>query len=454
MDNLTLVLLAEGLSKESKLRSNPLAHQLFEWVSNKGSHPTESEFVGFSEKSNIKVNDINLSQYRISREFKDMRFLTLSLSEIRKFSRGENNLSYFLEFNMSNTPSSSIYMGSNSVGKTTLFNCIEWVLYGHLPSLRHSEEVNVENYMSNVDTNETGDIIIEDISKSKHSRYDSMRVPLCFVCSDADVLDLQRDGDLTGYVYRQLGLWDSFHFINFVIEDSLELIKKSVRESVLNSGDEEVNIDYEAWRTYALDLQTYLKFTLEKKLKYYFRKFIKPIFTDLFKEFQDKHQVVIKLNGLNFNAGVEMNKNIRPPYQYLNTFRLTLFCFALKVALCCCAKYIYHINLPLIVDDIFYSGDFDNRQRLVEFIKDTAKLHKRYWQDDLQLIFFTQDSLIGDGVYQGLNEFDGEYPVKLSRIKDCLLANIYEYNDYDSDFANSNALLLEDMISVFPINKV
>lgn len=100
----------------------------------------------------------------------------------------------------------------------------------------------------------------------------------------------------------------------------------------------------------------------------------------------------------------------KDPREYLNTFKYKLFCVALKMAFCCVAKDLYHINFPLIIDDVFDASDFDNRIRLKEFVINLFQNHdalmanhKSTTEDySLQLIFFTQDDLIADQVDKGL----------------------------------------------------
>lgn len=109
------------------------------------------------------------------------------------------------------------------------------------------------------------------------------------------------------------------------------------------------------------------------------------------------------------------------PVQYFNTFRLKLFCVALKMGLFCCAKKIHGINMPFIVDDVFDSSDFANRTRIRRFMRELFKSHDKALEDHpessrgsvrypLQMIFFTQDNIIGENVYRGISDvvYDGE----------------------------------------------
>ena len=109
------------------------------------------------------------------------------------------------------------------------------------------------------------------------------------------------------------------------------------------------------------------------------------------------------------------------PVQYFNTFRLKLFCVSLKMGLFCCAKKIHGVNMPFVVDDVFDSSDFANRARIRRFMREIFKAHDKALSGSLdsdvkntkyplQMIFFTQDNIIGENVYRGISDviYDGE----------------------------------------------
>lgn len=83
------------------------------------------------------------------------------------------------------------------------------------------------------------------------------------------------------------------------------------------------------------------------------------------------------------------------PDKYFNSFRYSLFCLMLKVAITISYRAQNKQNFPLIVDDIFSSSDYENRNKFAKFVKKVIELFDKYSKDlPLQLIIFTHDSLI------------------------------------------------------------
>ncbi|MDE5758239.1 MAG: hypothetical protein K2H85_06460, partial [Allobaculum sp.] len=121
------------------------------------------------------------------------------------------------------------------------------------------------------------------------------------------------------------------------------------------------------------------------------------------------------------------NRILVAPQLYLNTFRFKLFCVALKISLAFCCKSLYKINAPIVIDDVFDSSDFQNRERIRDFIQDLYSAHEDLFgkTSPLQLIFFTQDDVIGDSVFQGILNYGPLEGAKYSRI--------YSYLDVDQE---------------------
>ncbi|GAB1441276.1 hypothetical protein MASR2M39_01100 [Ignavibacteriales bacterium] len=83
------------------------------------------------------------------------------------------------------------------------------------------------------------------------------------------------------------------------------------------------------------------------------------------------------------------------PDKYFNSFRYKLFCLMLKIAITISYRAQNKQNFPLIVDDIFSSSDYENRNNFSSFVKQIFELFEKYSKDlPLQLIIFTHDSLI------------------------------------------------------------
>lgn len=98
------------------------------------------------------------------------------------------------------------------------------------------------------------------------------------------------------------------------------------------------------------------------------------------------------------------------PRLYFNTFRHKLFCFTLKLAILCCEMELNGYAMPVVVDDVFNSSDFNNRRDICSCVESLTRgyneIAARHGADSsdiaIQLIFFTQDEVIGENVYKGL----------------------------------------------------
>lgn len=133
------------------------------------------------------------------------------------------------------------------------------------------------------------------------------------------------------------------------------------------------------------------------------------------------------------------------PRKYLNTFRFKLYCVAVKIALAFTCKIIYNLNFPIVIDDVFDASDFSNRERIKGFMQNIWKSHETIFSNEkpLQLIFFTQDDIIGDSIFRGIRGSSKNTKVKYSRI--------YNYYEFDYSQEPSKEILLDEEISVVNI---
>ena len=95
-------------------------------------------------------------------------------------------------------------------------------------------------------------------------------------------------------------------------------------------------------------------------------------------------------------------------------------------------KKYFNINFPLIFDDIFYSSDFANRDKVNEFISSIYNIHNIIFTDNenpLQIIFFTHDDLILEAAIKGTSDYG-----------DVICGRLFSYNecDEDSDYRNKD----------------
>ena len=61
-----------------------------------------------------------------------------------------------------------------------------------------------------------------------------------------------------------------------------------------------------------------------------------------------------------------------------------------------------NLNFPIVFDDVFYSSDFTNRNKVRHFIENIYAVHHKLFgkneQQELQIIFFTHDDLLLDAI--------------------------------------------------------
>lgn len=120
---------------------------------------------------------------------------------------------------------------------------------------------------------------------------------------------------------------------------------------------------------------------------------------------------------------VPKNKTIQPisVNKYFNTFHYRLFSTMVGVSIAMASRINTKINLPLVLDDIFYASDFENRATIERFIKQLFNLFEQYTPDlELQLILFTHDQLIFESAVKAISKM---------KIKNIAFAKLFPYND-------------------------
>ncbi len=108
-------------------------------------------------------------------------------------------------------------------------------------------------------------------------------------------------------------------------------------------------------------------------------------------------------NGMLFSKS--SNEEIDPK-NYFNNFRFKIYIISLRIAVALFLMKTYNIRFPLIFDDVFDSSDFKNRAKIDDFIEAVSIGYEEIVENDkkLQIIFFTQDEVLANGVFKGLNK--------------------------------------------------
>jgi hypothetical protein len=146
------------------------------------------------------------------------------------------------------------------------------------------------------------------------------------------------------------------------------------------------------------------------------------------------------------------NQNIKPQPvgKYLNTFHFRLFSTMVGISIAIASRRNTQVNLPLVLDDVFYASDFENRTSVERFLQQIFKAFKTYTPDlPLQLILLTHDQLIFESAIKVVKEIEGTniafaklFPYAEAQDAGDYLNLIYKFPDY---FPNTimNSLLTE-----------
>lgn len=182
-----------------------------------------------------------------------------------------------------------------------------------------------------------------------------------------------------------------------------------------------------------------------------FEEFIK----DCMKDFLESNErFEINFSNNNHNALITVNNNVQrlvgangstnnpdevfraTPNEYFNTFRFKLFVVALKVSYTIFYMKQNRCYLPIIIDDVFNSNDFDNALQIHNFVE---KIHKKYQEyinpgkkediKPLQLIMFTHDEKILSAFIKGTQRsIENKHTGSHRTLKDiCNIGRLYNY---------------------------
>lgn len=123
------------------------------------------------------------------------------------------------------------------------------------------------------------------------------------------------------------------------------------------------------------------------------------------------------------------NKEFFTPREFFNSFRFKMYCLGLKIAVAFSIKKYMNFNFPLILDDVFYSSDFTNREKVEEFIRILYEVHDTVFerQKELQILFLTHDELL---ISAATNSVPYRIPI--------LSGRLFDYREFTSDSNKSN----------------
>lgn len=403
-------------------------------------------------------------------EFVDLRHICLALQNVKKYPGKQEGLFYGIPFSRDlKHPCSAVFLGSNGVGKTSLFAALEYAGMAQINTAKIrgygrkiGQTPNVTGYLE-MDQSEflvhsgykLSDAKIIVKTASEHLMVDGlgelgrMREPIvseAFYCSEYDVMVLENCEQYSNFLLSQLGLES--------VDDCLQLLYFTGK--CIFQKPEGERVSSEIMEDY-YQLVEYMENGMRDIIEVWMKR-ITGVLHSLLDEYfvndndsliishhfnalrKDENLVELKLsdtdatikrNYFEFEIMIasscgDLDSDAREcrihPRAYLNTFKYKLFCVALKLAMSCVAKSIYNINFPFIIDDVFNASDFNSRIKLRQFMAELIHQHNDLMKKDakynLQIIFFTQDELIAEQVERGIELKCGIGNVIFGRIQD------------------------------------
>lgn len=184
--------------------------------------------------------------------------------------------------------------------------------------------------------------------------------------------------------------------VNNIIINSIKPIKDTIEEILSNyvkTNNSEIELDF--------------KIDIENKLGKdgLLRKFI-----------------TARIIHISKNTGEESNIT---PDKFFNTFRYRLFSTMVSLSLAIANRMNNNVNLPFVIDDIFYSSDYTHRVEFEVFFEKIISIFKLYDNlENIQFILFTHDEVIFESIVNTLLDKSEIY-------NKTIFAKLYPPNDLD-----------------------
>ncbi|HFK5526277.1 TPA: hypothetical protein ACGZ99_000309 [Elizabethkingia anophelis] len=168
----------------------------------------------------------------------------------------------------------------------------------------------------------------------------------------------------------------------------VDRLKREVSEYNLRFGVEINNIVSQVFEPIKDVVESIMKDYFENDPQNEFKIHIKSISVVIDGvDIEDKHIVAEIINK-------HSNKTTTPD-QYFNTFRYKLFCLMVSLSIALATRKKYQINLPLVIDDIFFASDFASKNSFSNFLHKVIEVFYKHTPDlPLQFILFTHDDII------------------------------------------------------------
>ena len=364
----------------------------------------------------------------------DLRLNSLSVSGFRGFPPvKQDELGYGLAFSMPDTnnrriPCSTILLGSNGSGKTSLYSAIELICTGtsaiaqkHRIESKYQSEFyhHLSDVEGRMDISITCSRISANSSGSKLTKFDKndqiySHISLkSFFCSESDLALFECSGKSIKEYINELIELDEILKVKDILSSYYRLLLDSFENLSESDKKDDSRVSYIHRE---MELAESLRITLEKvrnlllnsvfsEAQHILLALLNDYSDDIVEPDYDTIEIEDKKVRI-FNGKLRV-KN-RPEYQleprrYFNNFRFKLYLISIRVAIAFYIMKERRISFPLIFDDIFDSSDFPNRLSTKNFFRTIFGLYRelKISNRPLQLIFFTQDEVIAESVFDG-----------------------------------------------------
>lgn len=416
--------------------------------------------------SDREAADIELPEVRDEEQVVDMRVCRFWLKNFRGFGVGPQNEAYgfdlCLDDECGKTPCSMVLLGHNGCGKTSLYSAMELTFTGSTSIIRKrlssssDKESEIKNFYRNVYASAPCEITVDTVSgQFIYDGRPGVDLPLApygmpatpFFCSESDIALFELGNeDFASYYSSQLGLASvnaAIDMCSTLVKDIEEHInginkRKEELQAIIREKDETDDGGQEPSNEESMgqiwqeldSLNNRAMFLGEisenaDSMKMGLEEAVNTEMNDSLAEAQDILKALLidtkfwkKEETLAFDSGKGDRKlfngkisvgDERPeqtPRILFNNFRFKLYLISIRIAIAFNLMRRGGINFPLFFDDVFEACDFVNRSNGVKnFIIHVFQKHYDIFHGSqpLQIIFFTQDEVVAESVYDGIN---------------------------------------------------
>ncbi len=333
----------------------------------------------------------------------------------------DKSIAYGIDFADGASPYSMIILGGNGTGKTSLYSALELVCLGSTSvcEKHHGNKKAPTSFYRNIISNEAFEIKVKFKGESdcrvfqENDEFDiASHIELRpFFCSESDIAIFEcRTHDIQKYLDEQIGL----NAINDIIK-KLEKASEIINDwfDPIPEESENKNIkdqDYEERLLSILNALDEIKELLKSKRQTISSSVLKDaqeIVAALLEDYVDDY-VELSTEDNVFDGRLQLKRDPSRkinPDDYYNNFRYKLYLISIRIAISFFIMKSRKLDFPLIFDDIFDSSDFSNRLSTKDYFKKIYSLFNRLKISErpLQIIFFTQDEVIGRSVFDGIS---------------------------------------------------